>query len=236
MKPPPEKKPLLLFFVSLEPNGYSRRRIRARYADYFSSLRRLIQLGIVDSTQIIICENTVGIKQKHEFCKLANAFPISKSSNLGLINKGIGELSMAVKAARDFPQLFENAEKVIWMSGRHIACTDGIFEEAKIYSEDVLISNPDFFFLNGLIVQTEKNGYINDMFFSMKKPIFLQYLDFFRDNEHMMNENKLGSEQILHSFVSQNNLTAKRLSTLGLLRREYTPILKRIEKSSWHVC
>jgi hypothetical protein len=236
MIPPREKKSLLLFFVSLEPNGYSRRRIRARYADYFSSLRRLIQLGIVDSTQIIICENTVGIQQKHEFCNLANAFPISRSINLGLINKGIGELSMAVKAARDFPQLFENAEKVIWMSGRHIACTDGIFEEAKLYSEDVLISNPDFFFLNGLIVETEKNGYINDMFFSMKKPVFLQYLDFFTDNEHMMNENKLGSEQLLHSFVSQKNLTAKRLSTLGLLRREYTPILKRIEKSSWHVC
>ena len=236
MNLPPEKKPLLLFFVSLEPNGYSRRRIRARYADYFSSLRRLIQLGIVESNELIICENTVGMQQKHEFCKLASEFPISRSNNLGLMNKGLGELSMAAKAARDFPELFENAEKVIWMSGRHIACTDGIFEEAKLYSEDVLISNPDFFFLNGLIVQTEKVGYVNDMFFSMKKPVFLQYLDFFRDNEHLMNENKLGSEQILHSFVSQNKLTAKYLSTLGLLRREYTPILKRIVKSSWHVC
>ena len=236
MKLPPEKKPLLLFFVSLEPNGYSRRRIRARYADYFSSLRRLIQLGIVESNELIICENTVGMQRKHEFCNLASQFPISRSNNLGLMNKGLGELSMAAIAAGDFPELFENAEKVIWMSGRHIVCSEEIFKEAKFYSEDVLISNPDFFFLNGLIVQTEKDGYINDMFFSMKKPVFLKYLDFFRDNEHLMNENKLGSEQILHAFVSQNKLTAKHLSTLGLLRREYTPLLRRIEKSSWHVC
>lgn len=236
MKLSPEKKPLLLFFVSLEPSGYSRRRIRARYTDYFSSLRRLSQLGVVDSTQLIICENTVGIERKHEFCNLASSFPISRSSNFGLINKGYGELSMATKAARDFPELFKNAEKVIWMSGRHIACSDGIFEEAKAYSEDALISNPDFFFLNGLIAQTEKNGYINDMFFSMKTVVFLQYLEFFRMNERLMNENNWGSEQILHTFVSQNKLTTKHLSTLGLLRREYTSIFKRFEKSHWHVC
>jgi hypothetical protein len=230
------KKPLLLFFVSLEPDDYSRRRIKNRYSDYFASLRRLIQLGVDESTELIICENTVGLERKDKFCQLASQFPISRSSNLGLINKGLGELSMAKKAVQDFPELFENTDKVIWMSGRHIACTNSIFEESNQYSEDALISNPDFFYLDGKIVRTEKNGYINDMFFSMKTGLFLEYLNYFKENSEVMKDQKLGSEQILFSFTAQKNLSTKKLSALGLLRREYKPIFRRFEKSTWHVC
>ena len=229
-------RPLLLFFVSLEPRGYSRRRIRLRYEDYYASLGRLIQLGITDSIQIIVCENTVGIERSNKFCNLASVFPISRSDNLGLTNKGFGELSMALKALTDYPEMFKNTNRVIWMSGRHIACTDSIFEEAKHFKEDVLVSNPDFFFLNGLTVHTKKNGYLNDMFFSMKKSTFLKYMDFYNKNKTLMHEKNLGSEQMLCSFVTQYNLTTKNLTTLGLLRREYTTFFKRIEKSSWHIC
>jgi hypothetical protein len=233
---PTQKKPLLLFFVSLEPKGYSRWRIKNRYADYFASLHRIIQLGVNESTQLIICENTVGVERKDKFRQLATQFPISRSDNLGLLNKGLGELSMARKAAIDFPELFENADKVIWMSGRHIASTDSIFEESLQYSEDALISNPDFFYLDGTIVRTEKNGFINDMFFSMKSNFFLEYLDYFEKNSEIMKEKRLGSEQILFSFTAQKKLSTKKLSSLGLLRREYTPIFRRFEKSTWHVC
>jgi hypothetical protein len=233
---PIRKKPILLFFVSLEPKGYSRRRIKHRYSDYFASLCRIIQLGVDKYYQLIICENTVGVERKDKFRQLATQFPISRSDNLGLLNKGLGELSMAKKATLDFPELFENAEKVIWMSGRHIASSGSIFEESDQYLEDALISNPDFFFLDGTIVRTEKDGYINDMFFSMKSNLFLDYLDYFGKNSETMKEERLGSEQILFSFIAQKNLSTKKLSSLGLLRREYKPIFRRFDKSTWHVC
>lgn len=231
-----DKSPILLFFASLEPAGYSRRRIKNRYADYFASLNRLVQLGIDESTQLIICENTVGIEKKHKFWQLASKFHISKSTNLGSENKGFGELSMARKAVQDFPELFSHAGKVIWMSGRHIATTRSIFEKSHNFSEDVLISNPDFFYLDGTIVETEKNGYINDMFFSIKTGLFLDYLDYFNENSETMKSNRIGSEQILSMFTNQRHLSTKVMPELGLLRREYKSYFWRFEKSNWHIC
>ncbi len=234
--PPTEKNSVLLFFVSLEPGGYSRRRIKNRYSDYFASLNRLIQLGVHESTQLIICENTVGIEKQHKFWQLASQFPISESMNLGRENKGFGELSMARKAVEDFPDLFPQPGKVIWMSGRHIATTRTIFEESHKFSEDALISNPDFFYLDGTVVETEKNGYINDMFFCMKTGLFLEYLDFFNEISDTMKSNRFGSEQILSMFTNQKHSSTKMLAELGLLRREYKSFFWRFEKSNWHVC
>jgi len=230
------KKYVLLFFMSLEPAGYPKKKITERYTDYFAALNRLLQLRVDNFAEILICENTVGLRNNTKLADLASKFPYSTSTNSGVKNKGIGELSMAVQAKKDFASLFQDAEKVIWMSGRHIPTSHVIFEEAFSFKEDALVSNPDFFYLDGSITETAKEGLINDMFFSMKKDYFFEYLEYFLRNAEEMENLKIGSEQLLFSFITSKDLNVRVLPTLGLLRREYKSRFKKLEKSVWHVC
>jgi hypothetical protein len=235
-----EEKPLLLFLMSLKPHGMGKRALQHRESDYSASLIRLKQLGILKSRNVIICENTcssVADFLDSNLGGLANELNISISPvNEGSKNKGAGELSMALKAYKDFPELFEATDNVEFMSGRHILASPGLFHLASELKKDALVGNPDFFFLTGEIHLTEKNGMYNDMFFAMRKEFFLGYLNYFSNNKSEMIEKMINSESLLYKFCKLQNLELQWVDHFGLMRRDSRPFFRFWRRSTWHLC
>jgi len=234
------EKPLLLFLMSLKPHGMGKRALLQRESDYSASLIRLKQLGILESRNVLICENTCSSVFDFLHCNLgslASDLNLSFSPvNEGSKNKGAGELSMALKAYKDFPKLFEAADTVEFMSGRHILTSPNLFQLAAGLKKDALVGNPDFFFLTGEIHQTEKNGMYNDMFFAMRKDFFLGYLDFFSSNKSEMIDKMINSESLLYEFCKLQSLELEWVDHFGLLRRDSHAFFRFWRRSTWHLC
>jgi hypothetical protein len=189
---------------------------------------------------IIICENTFDGSDV-ELRKLLNlkvdGIPILRlSKNTGAENKGIGELDMMTQATDRFSDLFKHSTTVSYMTGRHIVTNDQIFRLTESLIEDALISNPDFFYLDGKTRTSEKNGLFNDMFFSMQSKQFLLYVEEFKRSRTLLIKNRTGSEQFLYSFITKNKISYSWMNHLGLIRREIRPKYIFFKRSELHIC
>lgn len=228
---------VLLFLMSHKPQGYVSRKIKERELDYFVSFQRLLHLVRDKNVQIILCENTLNSLEGLKISKILAGHKQSFSaSNLGLANKGLGELSMALDAYHRFQDLIDGASRVIWMTGRHLMVGEQLIKESLENRLDALVSNPDFYYLDGRVVKSEKEKSLNDMYFSMSANIFVRYLKYFEVNRDRMSNGKIGSENLLFEFCSQEDISVANVETLGLLRREYTSYCKFFERSVWHIC
>jgi hypothetical protein len=228
---------VLLFLMSHKPQGYASRKIRERELDYFVSFQRLLHLVKDKKVQVVLCENTLDSLEGLRISKIVAGHRQSFStSNLGLTNKGLGELSMALDAYHRFQDLFDGAGRVIWMTGRHLMVGDQSINESLENRLDALVSNPDFYYLDGRVVKSEKKNSLNDMYFSMKSKIFVRYLKHFEKNKNRMSKENISSENLLFEFCSQEDISVSNVKTLGLLRREYTSYCKFFERSVWHIC
>ncbi|WP_150122963.1 hypothetical protein [Candidatus Planktophila versatilis] len=225
--------------MSVAPRELSSREVQKRVLDYKIAFKQL-QRVLPQSWQVIICENTLGANESSLTSILdfqRGPFPISSlSANSGEINKGIGELDMMVNAATDFPELLRNSRTVSYFTGRRIVTNRYIFERTENLTSEALISNPDFFYLDGTIVETEKQYMYNDMFFSMKSRTFLDYVEFFKSNREKMIELGVGSEQNLFDFMKKNGIGFEWLNELGLLRREKQTFFRWFQKDRIHIC
>jgi hypothetical protein len=156
------------------------------------------------------------------------------SENSGLHNKGIGELDMAAFVLSKWD--ITKFKKVIWFSGRHILTSENSLNRCLNSLAEVVVSNPDFYFLDGDKQATDKEGFLNDMMFAMSGQIFKNYISTFESRRKELVDNNVGSEQLLHQFVKDNELTVDWMMHLGVLRREYVTKWRWLETSQWHFC
>lgn len=231
---------ILLIFMSIFPTQYRRREHVQRLAEYKIALTRILQLINFEKWSIIICENTFNGSES-ELRKLLdlqvdNVQISNLYENTGSHNKGIGELDMMTKACETFRGLISKATTVSYLTGRHIVTNDLIFKKTEILEDNALISNPDFFYLDGKILISEKNGLFNDMFFSMQNTTFQSYVEEFKKRRMFLIENNIGSEQFLYSFITQNQISYTWMDNLGLIRRDVRKKFIFFNQSKFHLC
>ena len=111
-----------------------------------------------------------------------------------------------------------------------------IFNISRNLDCSAFISNPDFVYLDGKVIESEKSKNLNDMFFAMKTKIFLGYVDFFLEQRKAMIEENLNSESLLFNYIGSNDLDVETAQSFGLLRRETVRKFKFLEVSIWHLC
>ena len=230
---------VLIFFASIAPKNLSKFVARKRIEDYRVALKQVIRLK-PSNWQIIVCENTL----QGDLSRMLRLLDISDPNllfsmtllNEGEVNKGIGELEMMASVLKKFPKIFESARTVSYLTGRRILTNQYLFERTENLSKSALISNPDFFYLDGNLVEVEKDFMYNDMFFTMKIQTFLEYQLYFESIKNCLATSKLGSEQILFNFVKYKKVDFEWLNNLGLLRWEYKRFLGFWIRDHIHLC
>lgn len=232
-----KKKSALIFFASVMPKGISRKRKSERIIDYSRSLEITCQYAARLNFDIYVVENTLGSAQNWVGSNLLVDESVNfnfLSNNSGAINKGIGELDMASSIIESL--ISQNYERVIWFSGRHLLTSEGILSCCLNSQAELVVSNPDFYFLNGKKVLSEKKGLLNDMLFGMSTKTFQEYLSYFNDRRTQLIQQNIGSEQLLYQFVETKKPTLEEVTHLGVLRRENKTKWCWFETSEWHFC
>ena len=231
------KKSALVFFASVMPKGISRKRKSERISDYSRSLEIVCQYAARLNFDIYVVENTLGsleswvgsnlyIDEKVNFNFLLN--------NSGMTNKGIGELDMAESIVESL--ILQNYERVIFFSGRHLLTSEAILSCCLNSPAELVVSNPDFYFLNGNKVLSDKKGLLNDMLFGMSTNTFQEYLSYFNERRTQLIQQNIGTEQLLYQFVQANKPTIEEMTHLGILRRDNKTKWGWFETSEWHFC
>jgi hypothetical protein len=235
-----EPKHILLNFMSIFPVQYGRLEKSRRLEEYKVSLARTLQLIDLNKWCLILCENT--FNGSEEMLKdllgiRVDAIKVAQLNfNSGSTNKGIGELDMAAKALVVFQELIDKASTVSYFTGRHIISNELVFEKTETLINDTLISNPNFFYLNGSTRESEKKGLYNDMFFSMKTAVFKAYVNEFNAKRSRLISKNVGSEQYLYSFINEHRLSFSWINNLGLIRRDKTKKFFIFSRSTLHIC
>ena len=240
MNSQPKNRVLLIFLMSLAPNGLSKKKLDERKSDYMLSIQQTQRLLGGDPSKIIYCENTLGSESNlldHDLGRLLKDDAILVlPSNSGNVNKGVGELDMAAEVVAKFRNIVLDYDVICYMSGRHIPTNEMIFNISINLDCSAFISNPDFVYLDGKVIESEKSKNLNDMFFAMKTKIFLGYVDFFLEQRKAMIEENLNSESLLFNYIGSNDLDVETAQSFGLLRRETVRKFKFLEVSIWHLC
>ena len=109
-----------------------------------------------------------------------------------------------------------------------------VFERTENLNKDALLSNPDFTYLDGEIVPSEKIGMFNDMFFAMKLETIVKYIEFSKKQIDYMDKNMVSSENNLYNFISEENVEYEYLDFLGFLRYDYYRKNKDGIKHNYH--
>jgi len=228
---------LLIFFASVVPDGISQKRTRERIKDYSRSLALISQYAKKLDFDIHVVENTLGSLSNWISYGLHVEEDITfnfLSENSGRKNKGIGELDMAQYVLSQLD--IGIYKKVVWFSGRHILTSEAILRFYFSTPVDVVVSNPDFYFIDGNLVKTEKQGLLNDMIFAMSSEAFSEYISVFNSTRLELIRRNVGSEQNLYQFVTTHTHSTEWVIQLGVLRRENKVKWRWFETSEWHFC
>jgi hypothetical protein len=230
---------ILLYFASIAPANRSRAEIRMRIQDYRISIQQCLRL-MPSGWTLILCENTLQSNDDKIIQNLGlldyNVVISMSENNKGEVNKGLGELNMMTEAYKNHQNLIESAQTVSYFTGRRLMTSQYLFERSASMSKSALISNPDFIYLDGKIVKSEKNSMFNDMFFTMRSSVFSSYVSYFRSFASNIIPSSLGSEQILFNFISKNKIEFEWLNYLGLIRWEYESVFGFWKRGKLHLC
>jgi hypothetical protein len=214
-------KNLAIAFCSFRPEQYRKELYRHREEEYSICLAQLARV-LPQSYDLVVVNNTEQPQDEHllQICRVLDFIEIS--DNQGTKNKGVGELDMLEKTLKILPSKGINIseyEHITWTTGRKIFTCPYVFERTE--NLQALISNPDFLYLDGRLEETEKNNLYNDMIFSMKTSVMLDYSKYSVSRLEFMVANSIGSEQNLYSFIKDNNISYEWLDFLGILRNDW---------------
>ena len=230
---------LALGFTSLRPASLTENVCDAREDEYLICLKQLKRV-LPDSFDLLVCENTIDDPDQLQNTELKELLSdtemcaVGSESNIGTRNKGMGELLM-LKTALDQTDL-DQYENISYISARKVFTCPYVFERTERLEKSALISNPDFLFLDGRLTETNKGPLFNDMFFSMKRDLMVEYA------EHSMKEldnnlsNHIGSEQNLYNYITNNNVDYEMLDFLGLIRNDWEINGQALDVSNYHIC
>ena len=225
---------LLLFFASLKPKGLGLREARKRDEFYAWCFKRADSLTRTRPWRTLVVENTQLTEKNFFSTKLGRSVGpddvLIVDSNLGEENKGLGELNMlaAALSSTDISQY----ESIAYFTGRRLITNPYVFDVVERNPGMLVVGNPDFLYLNGSLVESEKLNMLGDMFFAMPPNSMAAYSKFAEDLIQSGLPNGWGSEQILYSFVRNSGLDSVWLESYGFLRFDKVKFGKR----NWHVC
>lgn len=232
-------KNLALAFCSLRPVQLSEQVNDAREKEYLISLSQLKRV-LPNSFDMVICENTIDNPQQiknddlRTFFENSEMCSLGSGGNIGTKNKGMGELLM-LKTALEQTDL-DNYENIAYVTGRHFFTCPYVFEKIENLEKQALVSNPDFYFLNGSFIGSHKEGLYNDMFFSMKSSVMLGYADYAMSNLNSAISQHTSSEQLLFNYINQNDIEYEWLDWLGLVRNAWDITGNIVDINNLHIC
>ena len=169
--------------------------------------------------EIYVVDNTIS-----DASELYNKELVSLLSDMNILynqkNKSIATRNIGVGELEELIHLSENCElntydKVYYFSARRFISNPYVFEKTQNLKEDALLSNPDFIYLNGEVVESEKSGMYNDMFFSMKSKTMQDYISFSKKRLDYLEKNMVNSETNLYDFITEFNISIEELPILG---------------------
>lgn len=193
-----------------------------RNSIYLQALTQLIRIIPTDS-KLLILENT-GFLTKPQRSESANQLRttlrnvdvLSLSDNSGKVNKGIGELDMLSAYMSDFKT--DHIKRVVFATMRQIHLSPYAIDRILNSDKPMVLSNPDFFFLDGRKSHPGSTNQFNDMCFGGNLEEIKQYAEYFLERRDSMIEAKTSSEQLLWRYVQDSRVNYETLDQLGIVR------------------
>ena len=229
---------LTLGFTSLRPSSLPENVCDAREDEYLICLKQLKRV-LPESFDFIICENTIDDPQQiknvelREFLAEEEVVATGSESNIGTSNKGMGEL-LQLKTALDETDI-DKYENICYVTARRFYTCPYVFERTESLKKQALLSNPDFVFLDGRVLESYKGPLYNDMFFSMKTKSMVQYAQYSMDQLNTNLANQIGSEYNLYNFVTKNNIDYEWVNWLGIIRNAWEINGNTSDLSNFHI-
>ena len=229
---------LALGFTSLRPVSLTVEVCDAREDEYLICLKQLKRV-LPESFDFIICENTIDDPQQiknvelRDFLNAEEVVATGSESNIGTSNKGMGEL-LQLKTALDETDI-DKYENICYVTARRFYTCPYVFERTESLKKQALLSNPDFVFLDGRVLESYKGPLYNDMFFSMKTKSMVQYAQYSMDQLNTNLANQIGSEYNLYNFVTKNNIDYEWVNWLGIIRNAWEINGNTSDLSNFHI-
>lgn len=212
---------LVLGFASINIHK-SRRKQEARNLIYLMSLKQLARV-LPRDCKLVVVENTgfFSSPQASESGKLLEAEMrnydhFSLNNNSGKSNKGFGELNM-LKAYLEL-NLHIKFDRIIYLTLRQIHASPYAIEMILSSEAQLVVGNPDFYFLDGRIEMSGKNKQFNDMCFGGATNALVRYSKYFDNQQENMAAQGLSSEQLLWNYINETETETEKLPMLGAIR------------------
>ena len=234
-------KNLVFASASFHPNRknfkYKKKDYIQREVDYLFCLKQLIRVSPANF-EIYVVDNTVRNSSElfnQELISLLSEMNVLYSQKNTVVetkNIGVGELEELIYLSEECD--LKEFDKVAYFSARRFISNPYVFEKTQSLKKDALLSNPDFIYLNGEIVESEKKGMFNDMFFSMQSKTMQDYISFSRERLEYLEKNMVNSESNLYDFIHKFNISYEELSILGFFRYDYYRGKSKNEADKYH--
>lgn len=231
-------KNLALAFCSIRPSQLSESVCDARESEYYICLQQLKRV-LPKSFDLVVCENTIDselqIKNDGLRAFLSDTEMVSTGSdgNIGTKNKGLGELFM-LNASIDELDVSQY-QNISYITARRFFTCPYVFERTEKLQAKALVSNPDFVFLDGRVLESYKGPLFNDMFFSMKSETMVEYAKYSMERVNYLSDNHIGSEYNLYDFINENKIEYEWLDWLGLIRNAWEINGNTSDISNFHI-
>jgi hypothetical protein len=231
-------KNLALAFCSIRPSQLDESICDARESEYYICLQQLKRV-LPKSFDLVVCENTVDseLQIKHDGLRalLSETEMVATGSggNIGTKNKGLGELFMLNAAISELD--VSQYDNISYITARRFFTCPYVFERTEQLKEKALVSNPDFVFLDGRVLESYKGPLFNDMFFSMKTETMVEYAKYSMERVNYLSDNHIGSEYNLYDFVNENKIEYEWLDWLGLIRNAWEINGNTSDISNFHI-
>ncbi len=224
-----EKKNLIFASASFHP--WNRNKLKFKKKDFVSRehfywvcLEQLLRV-VPKNFEIYIVENTIKSLEdlySEKLISCLNKFNIMflpKNYKTHSPNIGVSELNQLFYLNDQIN--FEKYNNICYFSSRRFITNPYVFEKTLNLKKNALISNPDFIYLNGKVLESEKKGMFNDMFFSMKSKTMQEYILFSKKRIDYLEKNMINSESNLYDFINEFKVPYEELPNLGFLRYDY---------------
>jgi len=197
------------------------------YAICYEQLKRVIpknfDLMFVDNTTSHIAD----IENSRLVKSLGDTPCLFYDFNIGLGNKGLGELQMMVTAQKKTD--FTPYKNVVYLTGRRFITCPYVFERTdRLMDREIIVGNqPIINPFSGMEYPSGVNMF-GDMFFSMSSQKIIEYCKYVENILKRETPLDIGSEQILYSFIKKHNYEFEEIKHLGFIRNDWEMVNRSI--------
>lgn len=209
---------VLCFSSFVIPRDISRLRME-EYAICYEQLKRVLP----NNFHLVFVDNTVSsigeINNNRLVKALGDSSCLFYNYNVGLYNKGLGELQMMMTAENKLD--FTSYKNIVYLTGRRFITCPYVFERTDRLDGDILVGNqPIINPFSGVEYPSGINMF-GDMFFSMSSKKMIEYCRYVKTLFNRETSLDMGSEQILYSFINQHNYEFEEIKHLGFVRNDW---------------